>query len=225
MGTDRSIYRTLSHSDDGLPVYTEQLEPGDRMLLHADGVTEGHAADGSRFGIDLLSDFVIRHSRSGTPAPEMLRRLTRTITEYQHGRLSDDATIVLIEWMPSPVRDHSLPPEVSGGQQSQPGQAGTKRKARLSLGTPADCRNLRGRRIAVAGTGRERDSGQAVALQTARTSRGPAGFTWRGAIHVRPHCPPAVRVQARQARSGVRVYELPAAYGEMTVAMRYLFQG
>ena len=31
----------------------------------------------------------------------MLRRLTRTITEYQHGRLSYDATIVLIEWMPS----------------------------------------------------------------------------------------------------------------------------
>jgi hypothetical protein len=57
----------------------------------------------------------------------------------------DDATIVLIEWMPPPVKDHSLP-KVSGGQQSQPGQAGTKRKARVSLGTPADCRNLRGSR-------------------------------------------------------------------------------
>jgi serine phosphatase RsbU (regulator of sigma subunit) len=82
------------------PAYTERLEPGERMLVDTDGVTEGRAADGSRFGIDLLSDFVIRHSHSGTPAPEMLRRLTRTITEYQHGRLSDDATIALIEWMP-----------------------------------------------------------------------------------------------------------------------------
>jgi serine phosphatase RsbU (regulator of sigma subunit) len=100
MGADRSIYRTLPGSDDGLPACTEQLEPGDRMLLYTDGVTEGRAADGSRFGVDLLSDFIIRHSHSGTPAPEMLRRLTRTITEYQHGRLSDDATIVLIEWMP-----------------------------------------------------------------------------------------------------------------------------
>ena len=27
MGTDRSIYRTLPRSDDGLPAYTEQLEP------------------------------------------------------------------------------------------------------------------------------------------------------------------------------------------------------
>jgi hypothetical protein len=100
MGTDRGSYRTLPRSDDGLPAYTEQLEPGDRMLLYTDGVTEGRAADGSRFGTGLLGDFVIRHSHSGTPAPEMLRRLTRTITEYQHGRLSDDATIVLIEWMP-----------------------------------------------------------------------------------------------------------------------------
>jgi hypothetical protein len=67
-----------------------------------------------------------------------LAAVTRTITEYQHGRLSDDAAIVLIEWMPltPPVRDHSLPPEVSGGQQSQPGQAGTKRKAPSRWGTP-----------------------------------------------------------------------------------------
>ena len=36
---------------------------------------------------------------------------------------------------------------------------------------PADCRNPRGRCIAVAWTGRERASGQAAALQTARTSR------------------------------------------------------
>src|SRR5580704_131148 len=68
-GADRSIYRTLPRSDDGLPAYTEQLEPGDRMLLYTDGVTEGRAADGSPFGIELLSDFVIRHSHSGMPAP------------------------------------------------------------------------------------------------------------------------------------------------------------
>ena len=94
---------------------------------------------------------------------------------------------------------------------------------------PADCRNLRGRCIAVAWTGRERDSGQAVALQTARTSRGPAGFTWRGATHVLPHGPPAVRVQVRLARSGVRAHKLQellgGAYGEITVAIQYLFQG
>jgi hypothetical protein len=55
MDTDRSIYRTLPHSDDGFPAYTGQMEPGDRMLLYTDGVTEGRAADGSRFGMDAPS--------------------------------------------------------------------------------------------------------------------------------------------------------------------------
>lgn len=101
MSTRRDRPVRLAYSDDVVGASTEQLEPGDRMLLYTDGVTEGRAADGSRFGIDRLTEFVMRHSYSGTPAPEMLRRLTWTITEYQHGRLLDDATIVLIEWMPA----------------------------------------------------------------------------------------------------------------------------
>jgi hypothetical protein len=86
--------------DPVVPVYTERLEPGDRLLLYTDGITEGRAADGTQFGLERLSDFVIRHSNSGLTAPETLRRLNHAIMDYQNGRLSDDATIVLIEWMP-----------------------------------------------------------------------------------------------------------------------------
>jgi serine phosphatase RsbU (regulator of sigma subunit) len=99
-GAGRGGQRSPEAGDEDIPVYAEQLSPGDRVLLYTDGVIEGRAADGSRFGIDRLTDFVIRRSRPGRPAPEMLRGLTRAITEYQHGRLTDDATIVLIEWMP-----------------------------------------------------------------------------------------------------------------------------
>jgi serine phosphatase RsbU (regulator of sigma subunit) len=90
------------HPADGAtaPPYTERLEPGDRVLLYTDGVTEGRSADGVPFGLDRLSDFIIRHSNDGISAPETMRRLNHAISEYQRGRLQDDATIVLVEWLP-----------------------------------------------------------------------------------------------------------------------------
>jgi len=88
---------------------TERLEPGDRILLYTDGVTEGRAADGSPFGIERLADFIIRHSSTGLPAPEMMRRLNRAILNYQHGRLRDDATAVLVEWQPGRPRERLTP--------------------------------------------------------------------------------------------------------------------
>jgi hypothetical protein len=94
------MYRGEPYGESAAPVRTEQLQPGDRLMLYTDGVTEGRAADGAPFGTGRLGDFVIRHSSAGTPAPETLRRLNRAIVEYQHGRLSDDATIVLLEWLP-----------------------------------------------------------------------------------------------------------------------------
>jgi serine phosphatase RsbU (regulator of sigma subunit) len=93
--------------DTGGPIHTERLEPGDRLLLYTDGVTEGRAADGSRFGTDRLADFIIRHSPATMPAPEALRRLTRAVMEFQHGRLADDATIVLVEWIPERIGGES----------------------------------------------------------------------------------------------------------------------
>jgi hypothetical protein len=82
------------------PACAEKLEPGDRLLLYTDGVTEGRAPDGTPFGLRRLADFIVRHSSTSLPAPETMRRLNHEILSYQHGRLSDDATAVLIEWQP-----------------------------------------------------------------------------------------------------------------------------
>ncbi|GAA0364698.1 serine/threonine-protein phosphatase [Actinoallomurus spadix] len=90
--------------DESPPVYTEQLQPRDRLLLYTDGVVEARAADGSLFGVRRLSDFVIRHSTAGIPAPETLRRLNRAVIDFQHGRLGDDATTVLVQWRPEELR-------------------------------------------------------------------------------------------------------------------------
>ena len=81
--------------------YREQLQRGDRILLYTDGVTEGRGADRSQFGLDRLSDFIIRSTATGLPAPEVLRRLDRVILDFQDGQLSDDATIVLLDWPPA----------------------------------------------------------------------------------------------------------------------------
>jgi hypothetical protein len=99
------------HLDGGAtaPVYTERLEPRDRVLLYTDGVTEGRSADGTPFGLDRLSDFIIRHSNDGISAPETMRRLNHAISEYQRGRLQDDATIVLVEWLPDHPERNLIP--------------------------------------------------------------------------------------------------------------------
>jgi hypothetical protein len=92
-----------------IPLHTERLEAGDRILLYTDGITDGRAADGSPFGVERLIDFIIRHSHDGTPAPEMIRRLHHAISDYQHGRLTDDATIVMLEWMPDNPQERLMP--------------------------------------------------------------------------------------------------------------------
>ena len=81
-------------------VHQAQLEPGDRILIHTDGVTEARTGTGQTFGEDQLVDFITRALAAGEPAPEALRRLIHTILGHHHGRLQDDATIVLAEWHP-----------------------------------------------------------------------------------------------------------------------------
>ncbi|UNS99134.1 SpoIIE family protein phosphatase [Streptomyces tubbatahanensis] len=78
-----------------------QLEPGDRVLLHSDGVTDAHNQAGERFGEDRFTDFLIRTIAAGEPAPEALRRLINAILTHQEGHLSDDATILMFEWHPT----------------------------------------------------------------------------------------------------------------------------
>ena len=79
------------------PISVEQLEPGDRVLLYTDGVTEARSASGELFGVAELTDII---SRAGDdlPPPETMRLLMHAIEAHNEGAMRDDATAVMIEW-------------------------------------------------------------------------------------------------------------------------------
>ena len=83
-----------------VPVHHARLQPGDRLLVHTDGVTEARSACGDLFGEQRLIDTVVRATATGDPAPEALRRLMHALLAHRDHDLRDDATVVLVEWHP-----------------------------------------------------------------------------------------------------------------------------
>jgi hypothetical protein len=81
-------------------VAQESFEPGDRLLVYTDGVTEARDADGEMFGVDRLVDFVERHAADRLPVAETVRRLSHAVLDHQGGPPRDDATLMLLEWSP-----------------------------------------------------------------------------------------------------------------------------
>jgi len=94
----------LGLNDTSVEVGEEMLEPGDRLLLYTDGVTEAQDAAGERFGLRRLTDLAERCMSAGLPAPETLRRLSHEVRARQGGEPSDDATLLLLEWSAEAAR-------------------------------------------------------------------------------------------------------------------------
>jgi len=73
------------------------LEPGDRLLLYSDGITEAYDPSGEQFGEARLGDFLVRASASGEHLPETVRRLMHALMS-EGSTPRDDATVLLVEW-------------------------------------------------------------------------------------------------------------------------------
>lgn len=83
-------------------VAVERLQAGDRALFDTDGVTDGvtetRSSDGERFGLPRLIDFLVRATHEHSSPVETLRTLSATISAYSNTVVSDDATLVMLEY-------------------------------------------------------------------------------------------------------------------------------
>jgi serine phosphatase RsbU (regulator of sigma subunit) len=94
---------------DSKPVCCEtRLEPGDRLVLYTDGITEARSPGGEFFGERRLADFISAAAAAGDPAPETVRRLMRHVLAHQADQLQDDASIVVLEWLTGEERQLQL---------------------------------------------------------------------------------------------------------------------
>lgn len=82
-------------------VEEEVLQPGDRLVLHTDGITGARDREGHRFGESRLADLLSREFAAGDPAPETVRRLVAAVLRHQGGALQDDAAVLLVHWDPT----------------------------------------------------------------------------------------------------------------------------
>ncbi|MCF3962511.1 PP2C family protein-serine/threonine phosphatase [Streptomyces fuscigenes] len=84
--------------DLGTTVCREQLEPGDRIALYTDGITEARRPHGQQFGLDRFVSVLTRYPADGLSVSETVRRFAHAFLDYHNGVLQDDATVLLCEW-------------------------------------------------------------------------------------------------------------------------------
>lgn len=84
---------------DGTPTVNEvDLEPGDLVAFHTDGIPEARSPEGEAFGTERMHHLLSAAGAAGENPAETVRRLVHAKIDHEGGTAGDDATVVLVGW-------------------------------------------------------------------------------------------------------------------------------
>jgi sigma-B regulation protein RsbU (phosphoserine phosphatase) len=89
-----TILGVLPDAVDTSPSLELQLEPGDRIVLYTDGITEVFNSRGEMLGIEGIREIVCQTST--LPAQEMKQGILDGVAAWRNGPPSDDVSLVLV---------------------------------------------------------------------------------------------------------------------------------
>ena len=91
---ERRIHRNGKHRiHDSAPPST--AEPGDRIVLYADGITEVFNSKGELHGIDGIRE--IARQTAALPSDEMKQGILDGVAAWRSGPRHDDVSLVLVQ--------------------------------------------------------------------------------------------------------------------------------
>jgi serine phosphatase RsbU (regulator of sigma subunit) len=92
----------LGWSDDpGLEQGSVKVLPGDRLVLYTDGWLEAKSVDGETFGEHRFAEALTRLGILGGEA--LVEELVREVERFAAGKLDDDLTMLVVEFLGAPV--------------------------------------------------------------------------------------------------------------------------
>jgi sigma-B regulation protein RsbU (phosphoserine phosphatase) len=89
------ILGTFPHAVNADATLHAELEPGDRIVLYTDGITDLFDSRGEMLGVDGVRNIVQETAR--LPFSEMKQGILNRVAEWHDGPLVDDVSLVLVE--------------------------------------------------------------------------------------------------------------------------------
>lgn len=89
------VLGALPEAVDDNSVLHADLEPGDRVVLYTDGITDVFNSQGEMLGVSGVQKFV--RETSLLPFREMKQGILDRVAEWREGPPADDVSLVLVE--------------------------------------------------------------------------------------------------------------------------------